>query len=77
MVRVSVTVERGRLKLNIVLFLLRDPAEYASLYPFTGECKHPISEMLCFLVFKIMDDGQNPKNAAILNIIRHRQNPSE
>jgi hypothetical protein len=37
----------------------------------------PVSETLCFLVSRIPDDGQSPKNPVILNIIPHRLNPLE
>jgi hypothetical protein len=36
--------------------------------------KHPVSETLCSMVFRIPADGQNPKNVVILRVLQHRQN---
>jgi hypothetical protein len=38
---------------------------------------HPVSETLCFPVFRILDDGQSPENPVILSVIHHRQGPSD
>jgi hypothetical protein len=37
----------------------------------------PVSETFCFLVARIPDDGQSPKNPIILSVIHHPENPSE
>jgi hypothetical protein len=42
-----------------------------------GTKTDPVSETSCFLVSRIPDDGQSPKNAVILCVTHHRQNPSE
>jgi hypothetical protein len=36
----------------------------------------PVSETLCFLLFRIPDDGQCPETV-ILIVIHHHQNPSD
>jgi hypothetical protein len=48
------------LKLENTMFL-RDPNEQVSSPPHLRMEKNPVSETLCFLVSRILDDGQSPK----------------
>jgi hypothetical protein len=52
------------------------PLERTNLNPLRTETD-PISETLCFLVFRIPEDGQKSKTPVILSVIHHLQNPLE
>jgi hypothetical protein len=52
---------QGLPKFSRKLILTATICESVSLSPLTWARKHPISETLCFLVFRSPDDGQSPE----------------
>jgi hypothetical protein len=44
-----------------------------SPFPHLRRKTDPVPEALCFLIFRISDDGQSPKNIIILSLTHHRQ----
>jgi hypothetical protein len=62
-------LERGNPNQWISPATLRDTREWASCSQHLRTETRPVSETLCFIVFRIPDDGHGPETPIILSLI--------